>query len=186
VQILRQMWTDGRATLYGEHYRVDGAIGRPLPLQEGGIPLWVAGGGEKKTLRTAAKYAQYTNFDATPETWRRKSEILAEHCRDVGRDFEEITRSANFNVVIGETEKDVADKIEWIDAHYRPLVPAEEADRATNQFRNGLAGTPEQIVERLSALQDLGMTYAIGYFVDAAYDPASIDLWASRVVPELA
>jgi F420-dependent oxidoreductase-like protein len=186
VQILRQMWTDGRATLDGEHYRVDGAIGRPLPLQDGGIPLWVAGGGEKKTLRTAAKYAQYTNFDATPETWRRKSEILAEHCRDVGRDFEEITRSANFNVVIGETEKDVADKIEWIDAHYRPLVPAEEADRATNQFRNGLAGTPEQIVERLSALQDLGMTYAIGYFVDAAYDPASIDLWASRVVPELA
>ncbi len=66
VQIMSQLWTTGTATLHGKHYQVDGAIGRPLPLQEGGIPLWVAGGGERKTLRTAAKYAQYTNFDATP------------------------------------------------------------------------------------------------------------------------
>ena len=51
------------ATLNGKHYQVDGAICRPLPLQEGGIPLWIAGGGEQKTLRIAAKYASYTNFD---------------------------------------------------------------------------------------------------------------------------
>ncbi len=53
------------ATLDGKHYQVDGAIVRPLPLQEGGIPLWIAGGGEKVTLKIAAKYAQYTNFDGT-------------------------------------------------------------------------------------------------------------------------
>ena len=64
VQIMRQLWTTGEATLAGKHYQVDGAIGRPLPLQEGGIPLWIAGGGERKTLRIAAKYAQYTNFDS--------------------------------------------------------------------------------------------------------------------------
>ena len=65
VQIMRQAWTEGRATLNGKHYQVDGAIVRPLPLQEGGIPLWIAGGGEKVTLKIAAKYAQYTNFDGT-------------------------------------------------------------------------------------------------------------------------
>src|ERR671932_2529111 len=81
VQIMRQAWTEGTASLDGKHYQVDGAICRPLPLQDGGIPLWIAGGGEKKTLRTAAKYAQYTNFDGTPETFRRKSEILEQHCR---------------------------------------------------------------------------------------------------------
>ncbi|HVX43724.1 MAG TPA: LLM class F420-dependent oxidoreductase [Mycobacteriales bacterium] len=185
VQIMRQMWTQGRATLDGRHYQVDGAIGQPRPLQADGIPLWIAGGGEQKTLRTAAKYAQYTNFDATPETWQRKSEILAQHCRDVGRDFGEITRTANFNVVIGETEQDVQAKLEWIDAHYRRLVSPEQAERANGQFRGGLTGTPEQIVERLREAERLGLAYAIGYFVDAAFDPSSVELFATRVVPEL-
>jgi alkanesulfonate monooxygenase SsuD/methylene tetrahydromethanopterin reductase-like flavin-dependent oxidoreductase (luciferase family) len=186
VQIFRQLWTAGTATLDGKHYQVDGAIGRPLPLQEGGIPLWIAGGGEKKTLRIAARYAHYTNFDATPEIWRRKSEILEQHCRDVGRDFGEITRSANFNVVIGETEQDVQAKLQWIDAHYRARVPQDQADRTANLFRAGpLVGTPEQIVAKLRELQQLGLAYAIGFFVDAALDPASMELFATRVVPEL-
>src|SRR5438445_9368601 len=129
VQIFTQAWTTGSSTLHGKHYQIDGAICRPLPLQEGGLPLWIAGGGEKKTLRIAAQYAQYTNFDATPETFRRKSEILEQHCRDVGRDFGEITRTSNFNVVIASTEKDVQDKLDWIDDHYRPLVPADEMER---------------------------------------------------------
>jgi F420-dependent oxidoreductase-like protein len=182
VQIMRQMWTEGTATLTGKHYQVDGAIGRPLPLQQGGIPLWIAGGGEKKTLRIAA---EYTNFDATPETFTRKSQILEQHCRDLGRDFGEITRSANFNVVIGATEADVKDKLAWVRSHYEPLVPAEHLERYNNLFASGpLVGTPEQIVERLRGLEQLGLAYAIGYFVDAAYDPASTDLFATQVIPE--
>ncbi|NNH24013.1 LLM class F420-dependent oxidoreductase, partial [Pseudokineococcus marinus] len=104
VEVMRQLWTDGVATLDGEHYQVDGAICRPLPLQEGGIPFWIAGGGEKKTLRTAAKYAGYTNFDGSPEGFAHKSSVLEGHCRDLGRDYAEITRSANYNVVIGRDE----------------------------------------------------------------------------------
>ena len=114
VQIMRQLWTNGTATLDGKHYQVDGAIGRPLPLQDGGIPLWIAGGGEKKTLRIAAQYAQYTNFDGSPDAFTRKSEILQAHCREVGTDYGAIVRSANYNVVIGETEKDVQDRLAWI------------------------------------------------------------------------
>jgi F420-dependent oxidoreductase-like protein len=186
VQIMRQLWTAGTATLAGKHYQVDGAIGRPLPLQDGGIPLWIAGGGEKKTLRIAAQYAQYTNFDATPETFQRKSEILAEHCKEVGTDFGAIVRSANFNVVIGETEKDVADKISWIQAHYEPLLPPAVLERSMAGVTSGLVGTPEQIVEKLAQIGKLGMGYAIGNFADAAYDRGSIDLFASKVVPELA
>ena len=185
VQIMRQMWTDGRATLHGKHYQVDGAIGQPKPLQAGGPPLWIAGGGEKKTLRTAAKYAKYTNFDPTPDTFRHKSNVLADHCRDVGRDFAEITRSTDYNVVIGETEKEVEEKLRWIDDHYRRLVPADEADRTTELFRNGLIGTPEQIVERLREMESLGMTYAICYFADAVFDPRSVELFATSVVPQL-
>jgi F420-dependent oxidoreductase-like protein len=186
VEIMRQLWTTGTATLDGKHYQVDGAIARPLPLQEGGIPLWVAGGGEKKTLRTAAKYARYTNFDSEPEVFTRKSQILAGHCKDVGTDFDAIVRSADFNVTIGETEKDVADKLAWVRAHYEPLIPADQLARYEGLYRNGLTGTPEQIIEKLAALQSLGMTYAIGYFVDAAYDPGSIALFAEKVIPALA
>src|SRR6266851_427550 len=76
VQIMRQLWATGTATLHGSHYQVDGAISRPLPLQAGGIPLWIAGGGERVTLRIAARYAQYTNFGGEIEDFRRKSEIL--------------------------------------------------------------------------------------------------------------
>ena len=187
VQIMRQLWTAGTATLTGQHYQVEGAISQPLPLQDGGIPLWIAGGGEKKTLRIAAKYARYTNFDATPDVFRRKSEILAQHCKDVGTDFDAIVRSANFNVIIGETEKDVADKLDWIRAHYEPLIPADAVERNLRMLASGpLVGTPEQITERLAEVRDLGLSYAIGNFADAAYDRGSIDLFADKVIPELA
>src|SRR5579862_7170345 len=107
VQIMRQMWTEGVATLHGQQYDVDGARCYPLPAQAGGPPLWIAGGGERKTLRIAAQHAAYTNFDGSPEGFAHKSEVLAGHCRDLGRDFGEITRSANYNVVIGATEAEV-------------------------------------------------------------------------------
>ncbi|MGN6796010.1 MAG: LLM class flavin-dependent oxidoreductase, partial [Streptosporangiaceae bacterium] len=171
----------------GKHYQVEGAICRPLPLQDGGIPLWIAGGGEKKTLRIAAKYAQYTNFDATPDVFKHKSEILAEHCKDVGTDFDAIVRSSNFNIIIGETDKDVADKLAWVRAHYQPLIPADALERNYTMLSTGpLVGTPEKIAEHLAELGGLGMAYAITYFVDAAYDRSSIDLFASKVIPALA
>jgi F420-dependent oxidoreductase-like protein len=186
VQIMRQLWQTGTATLDGRYYQVAGAIGRPLPVQDGGIPLWIAGGGEQKTLRIAAKYADYTNFDTTPETFRHKSEVLAGHCREVGRDFDQIVRSCDYNVVIGETEADVKDKLAWIRAHYQPLVPADALARYEQLYESGpCVGTPEQIIERLSEARGLGLAYAIGYFVDAAYDPSSIDLFARDVIPAL-
>jgi F420-dependent oxidoreductase-like protein len=186
VQIFRQAWTEGTATLAGKHYQVDGAIVRPLPLQDGGIPLWIAGGGERKTLRLAAQYAQYTNFDGTPDTFRHKSAVLEQHCRELGRDFGEITRSANYNVVIGETDNDVEDRLQWLVDHYRKLVPAAEVERYERMFRTGpLVGTPERIVERLEEAEAMGMTYAITYWTDAAYDPSSRELFERQVIPEV-
>ena len=187
VQIMRDLWTKGTTTFVGDHYKVEGAICRPLPLQDGGIPMWIAGGGEKKTLRIAAKYAQYTNFDATPETFKAKSEILAQHCRDVGTEFDAITRSGSYNVVIGETEKHIQDKLAQVHDRLQPLVPAEDLDRTMKSLRSGpLVGTPEELVETLQQAHGLGMTYAICYFADAAYDRSSIELFESQVIPALA
>ncbi|PXY22669.1 LLM class F420-dependent oxidoreductase [Prauserella muralis] len=187
VRILRALWTDGEATFQGAHYQVDGALCRPLPLQDEGIPLWIAGGGEKKTLRIAARHADYTNFLGTPEAFRHKSEVLAAHCEDLGTDFDAIVRSANYNIVLGETERDVQAKLDWIRAHYEPHVPADVLASQLDQFAAGyLVGTPEQVAERLAGMRELGMTYAILYFAEAAYDRSGIELFTRRVAPELA
>src|ERR1700749_5300542 len=104
---MRDAWRDGKVSFDGEHYQVDGAIVSPKPRQENGIPLWIAGGGEKVTLRIAAKYAQFTNFTPEPEAFTQKSEALAEHCRNVGTDFDAIVRSSHFTAIVGTSEADV-------------------------------------------------------------------------------
>ena len=187
VQIMRQLWTNGTATLDGRHYQVDGAICQPKPLQDGGVPLWIAGGGEKRTLRIAARYANYTNFAGDAEGFRSKSEILKEHCADVGTDFAAITRSANYSVILGETEKDVQDKLAWMKDHLlRYGVPENVAEGRIRGFANDpLVGTPEQIADRLAGLGELGMSYAIVNFADVAYDRASLNLFTEKVIPTL-
>ncbi|MCM6775216.1 LLM class F420-dependent oxidoreductase [Nocardia sp. CDC159] len=187
VQIFRQAWSTGEATLDGKYYRVDKAIVRPLPLQRGGIPIWVAGGGEKKTLRIAAQYAQYTNFSGDPEEFARKSDILREHCAAVGTDFDAITRSANFNVVIGATEAEVEDRLA---ALVDRLTPAAGADQAKgwvdSMFRTSQAtGTPDKVIENLTRLRDLGLGYTIVNFPESAYDTTGIELFEREVVPAL-
>ncbi|KGM14522.1 LLM class F420-dependent oxidoreductase [Cellulomonas bogoriensis] len=186
VQIMEQAWRTGSVTFEGTHYQVQDARVQPRPLQPGGIPLWVAGGGERKTLRTAARYARYTNFDGTPEGFAHKSEVLRRHCQDVGRDYGEITRSANYNVVMGRDQAEVDDRLAWIADHYRGCVSEQKAAETVEQLRTGpLVGTPEQVVETLTGLRDLGMTYAITYFVEAAYDRSGIELFEREVVPAL-
>ncbi len=186
VQIMRQMWTEGRGHLQGTYYQVDGAICRPLPLQDGGIPVWIAGGGEKVTLRIAAKYADYTNFSGNLDEFRHKSEVLAQHCRDVGTDFDAITRSSNFNVVIGETPTEVDDKLARIaDLHGR-FLPADRVEASLKLWRESpTVGTPDQVASALHELRAAGLGYAIFYIADVAHDPSGIDLLEKSVIPAL-
>jgi F420-dependent oxidoreductase-like protein len=189
VQIMKQAWETGTATLDGKHYQVDGAIVRPQPLQQGGIPFWIAGGGEKVTLRIAAEYADYTNFDGSPEGFSHKSEILRGHCEKVGRNFDEIVRSSNFNVVVADTEKEVADRLDAIEARVAPYLSESKTEEFMANYRssNALAvGTPEQIVERLQEMKDRGLAYTITYFPEAAYDRSGIELFEREVIPALA
>ncbi|MGQ4614513.1 TIGR03560 family F420-dependent LLM class oxidoreductase [Nocardia sp. R7R-8] len=187
VQIFRQAWTKGSATLDGKYYQVDGAIVRPLPVQQNGIPLWIAGGGEKKTLRIAAKYAQYTNFSGNPEEFTHKSEVLRGHCADVGTDFDAIVRSSNFNVVIGSTQAEVEDRIAALKARLTPVIGEDAAKSYFEQLYHSGAttGTPEQIAENLRRVRDLGLGYAILNFPEAAYDTSGIELFEREVLPAL-
>ncbi|OPE44933.1 LLM class flavin-dependent oxidoreductase, partial [Mycolicibacterium diernhoferi] len=176
-----------RVTFKGKHYQVDDAIVAPKPLQDGGLPLWIAGGGEKVTLRIAAKYAQYTNYSCNAEEFARKSQILAEHCRDVGTEYDAIVRSANFNAVIGSSESDVKERLERIRARQvsRAGEAAVDAMLANVASPDSATGTPEQVVARLQRLRDLGCEYAILYFPEAAYDRSGIEMFEREVIPAL-
>jgi F420-dependent oxidoreductase-like protein len=187
VQIMRDAWRDGRVTFAGKQYQVDGAIVAPKPLQDGGPPMWIAGGGEKVTLKIAAKYARYTNFTAEPDGFRHKSQVLADHCRDVDTDYDAIVRSANFNAVIGESEADIDDRIARLRARQVTKVNEQAVDAMLNNVRSpdNATGTPEQVVEKLQRMRDLGCQYAILYFPEAAYDRSGIELFEQKVIPAL-
>lgn len=186
VDIMHQAWTTGTATLDGKHYQVDGAIVRPQPLQDGGIPLWIAGGGEKVTLKIAAKYAAYTNFAGSVEEFDRKSEILRGHCETLGRDFGAITRSSNFNTIVGATEAEASDRLAAVKARLLPHVGQERADAIEREYRDSPGfGTPEQVAERLAERERHGLGYAIHYFPEAAYDRSGVQLFEREVIPAL-
>jgi F420-dependent oxidoreductase-like protein len=187
VQIMRDAWRDGRVSFDGKHYQIDGAIVAPKPLQPGGIPLWIAGGGEKVTLKIAAKYGQYTNFSADPGEFAHKSEVLAGHCRDVGTDFGAIVRSANVNAVVGTSDADVEQRLRRVRDRIAGLCGDAPADAmiAMNRAPGNATGTPAQVVDTLSALRDLGCDYVICYFPEAAYDRSGIEMFEREVIPAL-
>ncbi|HWH97736.1 MAG TPA: LLM class F420-dependent oxidoreductase [Pseudolysinimonas sp.] len=190
VQIMRQAWETGTATLDGRYYQVSGAIVRPIPLQEGGIPLWVAGGGEKVTLRIAAQHARYTNFNGGAEEFARKSEILRGHCEKHGTDFDAITRSSSFNTIVGATQAAVDERIAIVEARLIPHMGAAHAAHTVAQYRDpesaqAMAGTPQQLVEILEKRRDLGLGYAIHYFPESAFDRSGVELFEREVIPAL-
>jgi len=185
VEIMQRMWTEDEVSFEGKYYTLKGAICRPKPEQEPHIPFWIAGGGEKLTLKVAARYASYTNFGQSVEEFVHKSEILKGHCEDVGTDFGAIVRSTNFNVICEETEKEVEDRVSWIKDHFRPFVPAERIKRMDRAWRV-FAGTPEQLVAKLGPWVEAGLTYGIAYFAEAAYDTSGLERFAREVVPALA
>ena len=185
VEIMRRMWTEDEVHYDGKHYTLNGAVGNPKPVQ-GMLPMWIAGGGEQLTLRVAAKYADYTNFGLQLDAFVHKSEVLAAHCADIGRDFDEITRSAMFTILIDEDPGVVAGKLDEYEARLAALVGTEKAERSRAMVEeNGLIGTPEQAIDQLAQWRDAGMGYVIGYFPDAAYDASGLDLFAKAVMPNL-
>ena len=92
-QVIKGLFTQPRTTFHGKYYQLTDAPLEPKPVQQP-LPLLVGGGGEKVTLRIAAKYADEWNVWGDPATLRQKMEILDRHCESLGRDPKSIKRSA--------------------------------------------------------------------------------------------
>lgn len=178
VQIIKQMWTEDESTFEGEYFSVAGAINQPKPLQDPHPPLWIAGGGEKKTLRTVAKYADYSNFGGPPDAFAAKSKILDEHCEAVGRDPSEIGRTLHVLTTVVPDE-----------ASFRPIMErvAAQSGRDFDKYvasSQTVAGTPQQVIEKLGAFKEAGCVHVINYFSDVVWGD-SLELFATEVTPEL-
>jgi F420-dependent oxidoreductase-like protein len=176
AQVMKTMWTSDVAHFQGEHYRLDGAITRPKAMQDPHPPLWIAGGGEKRTLRIVAEHGDFANFSGDIATYRRKSEVLAAHCEAVGRDFAEIGRSVHQMTIIGRDDADIARKLE---------VAGERRNCTGEEFAaEHFVATVDQAVDMLGEYQDEGCSDMLLYFYDMnRYD--SRELFATEVMPQL-
>jgi F420-dependent oxidoreductase-like protein len=92
LKYLQQMWSDQDKPFEGEHYRAERLLNVPQALSKPHPPIMVGGGGEKKTLRLVAQYADSCNLFNTPDL-EHKLDVLKQHCEDVGRDYDEITKT---------------------------------------------------------------------------------------------
>jgi len=92
-EIIRRLWTEDKVDHEGRFWTLKDALCFPKPMQER-VPIVIGGSGPKKTLRVVAKHADEWNAPAaSPDDYRKLSQILDEHCADVGRDPKEIRRS---------------------------------------------------------------------------------------------
>ncbi len=96
LQIAHQMWKGDRSAFTGKHYQLEDPLNSPQALSQPHPPIMIGGGGEQKTLRLVAQYADACNLFARmgPEVLRKKLDVLREHCQAVGRPYEQIERTA--------------------------------------------------------------------------------------------
>jgi F420-dependent oxidoreductase-like protein len=92
LQIFLQMCSDDEGPYDGKHYHLERTLNSPQPLQRPHPPILIGGGGEKKTLRLVAKYADACNLFPSPEL-AHKLDVLRQHCEDIGRDYDEIQKT---------------------------------------------------------------------------------------------
>jgi len=159
----------------GGHYRFDGLRHQPLPLQPR-LPIMIGGSGERKTLRTVARYADMWNAMGPLELMARKVEVLRGHCADVGRDPSEIEFTLGVKLTIRDSAAE-AERV-WRAAmeHNRtPLADVEDDDTFWN-------GTPEQLAERLAPYVELGFRTVISE-QPSPYDTETLERFIGQLMP---
>jgi F420-dependent oxidoreductase-like protein len=116
LQIVRQMWSDDNGTFDGKHYRLAETISSPQPLQQPRPPIMVGGGGERKTLRLVAKYADACNVFAAAgagtDEVAHKLAVLRDWCEREGRPYGEIRKTVLYNGLVGQDSAGAAAFVE--------------------------------------------------------------------------
>jgi alkanesulfonate monooxygenase SsuD/methylene tetrahydromethanopterin reductase-like flavin-dependent oxidoreductase (luciferase family) len=179
LQIVHPLLRGQTVTFRGEYFQADEAVLRPPPIQQPHIPIAIAGGGERTTLRFVARYADASNLGAA--TWaggaytgadvRTKLEVLRQHCVEQDRPYHSVLRTTLFlPAILADTAAGRQAKLERVPT---PLLAF--AGRAS------LIASPEEAVERLRGLVAVGVRYFVLNVV--GHDSETIDLLVRRVIP---
>ena len=110
LHLAHQLWANDRTPWHGKHFRLEEPIVSPQPLSKPHPPILIGGGGEKKTLRLVAQYADAWNYFAFAgaDALRHKLDVLKQHCDEVGRDYATIERTLLAPCNIGPDGRDVS------------------------------------------------------------------------------
>jgi alkanesulfonate monooxygenase SsuD/methylene tetrahydromethanopterin reductase-like flavin-dependent oxidoreductase (luciferase family) len=169
IRLIRVMWRDSPATYAGEHYRVANAHCEPRP--DPIPPIMVGGHGEKYLLRVVAEHADWWNYGFRDHALHaHKQEVLKAHCRDVGRDYDQILQVVRGGILIAETEREV-ERLKTA-PFVRPMADIR------------LAGTPAQVTETLQRIVKQGAGRLTVNFADAPRPDGTL-LFAEKVLPQL-
>jgi len=176
LQVIKAMWTQDEATFEGQYYSVRGAINEPKPVQRPHPPIWIGGGGEKVTLKLVAQHGDGCNLRADLDTVRHKLDVLREHCRNVGRDYDSILKTFEFYAIVGderEVNRVVRDTA-------RRTGKDEDFVRTWNEFQ----GDPDGIAASIQEYAAAGIDYFIVNLPNAA-EPGVIKRFAEEVFPRV-
>jgi F420-dependent oxidoreductase-like protein len=120
VQICRAMFTGDDVSFTGSHYQIDHARNLPRPVQAGGPKIMIGGGGERRTLRLVARYADQCNVTGDVSTLARKISVLHDHCAEVGRDPAEIAVTWMTPLILTTSDQNTAEMREILAAAATP------------------------------------------------------------------
>jgi F420-dependent oxidoreductase-like protein len=139
LQICLQMWSDNNGPYVGKHNELAETLCVPAPLSQPRPPILIGGGGERKTLRLVARYADACNlFASSPEDVAHKLEVLHAHCEAEGRDYDTIRKTATYTApVLDDPDAFMADAKNYADLGISQLdvVP----DREPLEFTERIA-----------------------------------------------
>jgi alkanesulfonate monooxygenase SsuD/methylene tetrahydromethanopterin reductase-like flavin-dependent oxidoreductase (luciferase family) len=172
LPIIRGMLNGTEPTATGPRYKATRVRNEPPPIQPH-LPIFIGGGGEKVTLRLVAEYADMNNLGGGFDTVRGKEQVLVRHCMDVGRDPDQIERTASVGTVFIRNDARSAERV---------AAAAFEQNRSAPWYPH--TGSPEQIAEELAPYLDIGYKHLIANF-PAPHDEESMTRFATEVRPLL-
>jgi alkanesulfonate monooxygenase SsuD/methylene tetrahydromethanopterin reductase-like flavin-dependent oxidoreductase (luciferase family) len=175
IQIIHKMWTEEPyASFNGKYYQIRNAYCNPKPIQKPYPPILVGGGGERKTLKIVAKYADACNLFGSLETVRKKLDTLKEHCKSVGRDYDSILKTKLSAIIIDDNSDVVKNRVRET---FRG-IPEEQIKEFV------IYGTPEDVSRQIEMLKEVGIQYLI-VDLEPSRELEALDTFANKVINKM-
>jgi F420-dependent oxidoreductase-like protein len=167
LEVCKAMFAGSEAHFQGCHYRLEGALNVPRPVQQGGPAILVGGTGERRLLRLVARYADIANLFGDPATVRHKLSVLERHCEEIGRNPAEILKTRTGMLIVAPTAAE---------AERRASDVRQETglDEATFRARC-IVGDPDGVAEQAQPLLDAGLD-GLMFFTSGLWTPEDVAL----------